>query len=478
MLQPELNFQQKKYNELISIAQISELAEAVQFYKRAAALARESRATGAVIEALKQLSDLYMREKKHEEELRTLNELAAIFNSQKTECLFQITLERRLGLCFYNLRKPDEAIKHLRAAVIRCESAGDEAIDEFVETLCTVSRVYRSSYKYERSKTCIKQAYDVARFMEERLDLQAAVLEELANIMYDQHRIDRAVIAFTRALKLKEQVFGRSHPQLISTHTALDMCYSDQRNFADAEDSFLLALELMRNLPDYDLAAHTDALTRLASVYRKQGRFLEADLVEQGSSEILGRAVKIRLGVFQPFDTGLRAFESGDYDQALKSFRHALVGIELEFDKRAFMRVPILCRMAEIAEERKQRISASSLHVEIEDAVGQLSTGINDVFARVTQLARLFRVLKFDGFADSCYRYAVKMQLSRPDERLKQIMKEHLALLENMEPTTQTSAMSEFLKGALQSEIWAQITCSTEARLEQIEEVDIVDVLL
>lgn len=440
--------QKQEFEHLLTSARENP-AEAFKYCKQAAYLARDCQAMDACLFAFVEMANHMAQQDKPEIELLALREIASLSKNVIKQPANLITVDKRMGLCYAKLRRTDDAIKSLREAVSRCQSADDTSIDEFIDCLCILAGVYRVKNWHDRARACIKQAYALVMEEEKRLDLQAKVLEELAKITLEQHRSKEAIAAFLRVVKLKQAAFGGAHAELVDTYVWLGMAYLEQEDLESAEAAFIQTLELMRFAGITDRILHSSNLEKLAGVYRKQGRFVEATFIEQGSGEILGRAVDQRLGFFKEFEAGLTAQRHKHYDLALNCYRKTLVALEFVFDKNGLVRIPILCRMAEIAEERKQRIQRKSLGIEIEDGLLELASNTgSDTCARLIQLARMFRLLGYDLYADSCYRFAGNLQRAKPDQRLPAIMSEHLCFLSLMPPSDETRRMEKYLRRA------------------------------
>lgn len=440
--------QKQRYDLIISEAR-QKKAEAEKLYLTAAAFAREWQQHDACAFALHNLGQLYLEQANYKDSLSAFREVAKVqkLAGMKDHHPQVIGTYKMIGICHTKLRQLDKAIETLRDVVVRCQSSNDDILEEFVNSLCLLSHVYRLKHEPNRSRTCIRQAYAVVEDDDAPAELQIQVLEELAAVTYDQKRPKSAAVAFIRVLQLKRQTYGPLHPGCAETFLSLGMCYADLRNFKDAENCFIQALEIMRSSNAFDRAALGNALSKLGGIYHAVGNFVEANIIEQGASEIIGRAVDMRLGFFKQFDAGLSAQRRGHFDVAQSCYRQALVDLEAVFQKQAVTRVPILSRLFEIAEARNQKIAIRTLAVEIDEALLLLCAHDNvSASGKVLRLARLFRLLGFNEFSDSCYRYAEKLARRANDPELLPIFSEHALLLERMDPVDEVEKRKTLIR--------------------------------
>jgi tetratricopeptide (TPR) repeat protein len=437
--------QKEQFENLIKEARSQpEMAE--ENFAIAATLAKEWQEGELYMMVTSELANVYKSEERHDDEFKALRKLESFYSDTKNYPLMLISIDRRMGVCYRNQRNLDKAIEYLRSAVQRCQSGEVESMDEFVDSLCELANIYALKGWSDRARTCMRQAHALVSDEDGRPDLQARVIEELARITLIQHRPKEATSALLHVLKSKYEIYGSTSPQIAETLVSLAMSLVDQGNLDDAESALIQALDIMRH-SRLNRIKHSASINKLAGVFRKQGRFLESTFLEQGASEILGRGVDQRLGVFKQFDAGLAAQRAKHYDVALDCYRSAMKALEHMFDKYMFFRVPILCRMAEMADERKQKMQFKSILIEIDEGLSQLTTKAGaDLPDRLVHLARLFRLLKYDSFADSCFRFVGKMHRSKNDLRLNDVYAEHLRLLDLMPHSGETQHMQRYLR--------------------------------
>jgi len=468
--------QKEQFENLIKEARSQpEMAE--ENFSLAASLAKDWQEAELYMMVTSELADMFKSEERHDDEFRALRKLETFYSGTDRFPLMLVSIDRRLGVCYRNQRNLDKAIEYLRSAVQRCQSGEIESLDEFVDSLCALANIYALKGWADRARTCMRQAHALVADEEGRSDLQTRVMEELARITLIQHRPKEATSALFHVLKLKNQIYGSTNPEIAETLVSLAMSLVDLANLDDAESALMQALDIMR-YSKLNRIKHVVTINKLAGVFLKQGRFLEATFLEQGASEILGRGVDQRLGIARQFDAGLAAQRNKQYDVALNCYRDVMKALELVFDKHIYVRVPVLCRMAEIADERKQKMQFKTIMIDIEEGLSQLTPKAGaDMADRLVHLARLFRALKYDDFADSCFRFAGKLHRTKNDKRLNDVYAEHLRLLQLMRSNPETKYMEKYLRRASKLLISAQVMISDsylDAAIEKAPDEDVI----
>lgn len=104
------------------------------------------------------------------------------------------------------------------------------------------------------------------------------ILYRMASAYNDQQRYSDAAKLFERALAIKEKHLGLYHDDLTLTLTSLATCYREQDRFNDAERLLKRLLTITEH--SKDITQQHTALLQLALIYQKQGRYLDADVVQ------------------------------------------------------------------------------------------------------------------------------------------------------------------------------------------------------
>lgn len=450
------------------------IRDAEQLYQRAITYAQEWQMREDVILASRELSSLYLRAGKYSHSLDELVKLAVWQTKSFGPNHESLALTyKNMGICHAGLRHLDEAIEHLRDAVVRYQTTDGDVRDDLLDTLCVLSNVYRQRGRVDRARVCIRQAFSISEGDQTPVELQVRVLEELAAVMFAQHKVRSAITAYLRVLQLKQEAFGTYGLPCAATMIAIGMCHVEQHNYGQAEAAFVPALEVLHRSGG-DRRTIGDTLLKLAGVLRSQGRFIEANIIEQGAGEIIGRAVDQGLGFFKQFESGRAAHRRGHLDVAQSCYRQALRDLEWTFDKQSAVRVPILCCLHEIAEERGQKVQAKSFAVEIDECVGALFGQQNKTTLEgLLQLARLFRLLSYNGLSDSLYRHVELRKRKSRDADLIDLLSERSELLARI-GTPQERRQIETLVRRLR-----RLTASGDASLHNGDDLDsVVDAIV
>lgn len=104
----------------------------------------------------------------------------------------------------------------------------------------------------------------------------AAALHKMAKLEHAQKRYAEAGSLYRRALALRQQVLGPSHPKVASTLYNLARLYSDQARWEEAEPLFRESLAIAQQVFGQEHPKVIKRLSSLARFYEEQGRCLEA----------------------------------------------------------------------------------------------------------------------------------------------------------------------------------------------------------
>jgi tetratricopeptide (TPR) repeat protein len=140
----------------------------------------------------------------------------------------------------------------------------------------------------------------------------ASSLNNLALLYRAQGKYAEAEPLFQRALAIREQQFGPTHPRTAISLTNLARLYQDQSKYAEAEPLFQRALAIREQQFG---ASHPDtvrSLNDLAEFYEDQGRYQEAELLYQRALTIC----ELQLGPNHPLTMIVRQ----NYTSLLQDF--------------------------------------------------------------------------------------------------------------------------------------------------------------
>src|SRR5206468_2648727 len=126
---------------------------------------------------------------------------------------------------------------------------------------------------------------------------RACRLHDRAVAAREAERLAQAVRPCRRALRLLRSALGPDHPDVANVLNTLGRIRQDQGDYAAAVRLFRRSARIMQALPaDGDLARiHVQALSGLATTYRMQGRYAEAEPLHR-------RALALAVRAFGPDD--------------------------------------------------------------------------------------------------------------------------------------------------------------------------------
>jgi tetratricopeptide (TPR) repeat protein len=140
-----------------------------------------------------------------------------------------------------------------------------------------------------------------------------------------QRKYPEAIEVAEKAIRLAEQIFGKNHPNLVKPLRDLAWLYELQGRASDAEARYRRAIAISESQPDSSRADAIEAMTRLGSLYAKQGRHAEAAQIAERARVIAQKSAAEQLnalyhrkkaeeetaqGRMQDQTRGLRAHES------------------------------------------------------------------------------------------------------------------------------------------------------------------------
>lgn len=427
----ELPVPLQQFNALIAEARSQRKAELrLKSYEIAVAHAQEWLLQDEAYTATCELTRVYIQRRKFSAALSALDKLLSTQTRDLGSRHLALANTKLLrGVCHLRMHNLEPAVQHLRDAVLQCQTAEGDVEEVLAESLCTLAEAYRESEKFDKARTCIKQAYAILPDDDTLSVLKIRVAEELALVTFAYGKFAPAISAFQRVLQLKHEFFGDSHEENISTLVSLGMAQFSLHQHGRAEGAFVRAIDLERlnNCREHKRLALT--MEKLAGVYRVTGRFREAGMVEQGAGEILGRAIDMRLNYLKSFDAGVAAHRRGRLDKANDCYKQSLSHLEFLSDKHGADRIPVLIRLMQIATLRKRIAQTRTLEVEIEHGVTEAFPQ-ESFAAGLLRTARLFRVLGLNPAADACYSHLEHyLRKNEQTEGLLDLFEEHARLL-------------------------------------------------
>jgi tetratricopeptide (TPR) repeat protein len=184
-----------------------------------------------------------------------------------------------------------EAEGLLRRAISLEEKAGEPARLDLAFTLNSLGALYCNVREPVRAMPLLKRSLEIReRILGSNHPLVAASLDNLAEGLIQQHRLDQAEALYRRSLSILET---QSDPSTLAMSRCKlgDLYFRRRRDLPQAEELYRQALVAWKRAPERDHPQIALALTGLAEVYIVQRRYLEAEPLLNQALEIQEQAV-------------------------------------------------------------------------------------------------------------------------------------------------------------------------------------------
>jgi tetratricopeptide (TPR) repeat protein len=184
-----------------------------------------------------------------------------------------------------------EAEELLRRAISLEEKAGEPARLDLAFTLNSLGALYCNVREPRRATPLLERGFEIREhILGSNHPLVAASLDNLAESLVQQHRMDQAESLYRRSLSILET---QSDPSTLAmTRCKLgDLYFRRRRNLPQAEELYRQALVAWKGAPERDHPQIGLALTGLAEVYLAQGRYAEAEPLLKEALEIQEKAL-------------------------------------------------------------------------------------------------------------------------------------------------------------------------------------------
>ena len=192
---------------------------------------------------------------------------------------------------------------------------------DIAQSLLNLAYLYKLEGRYREAEQLLQQIPANSQPQH-----QEHYFNNLAALLYAQGKYADAEPLYLRALALREQRLGTTHPDVAQTLNNLAELYEVQGNYEQAEVFHLRALEIRRQRFGDDHPDTANSLNNLAGLYYAQGKYKETESLLQQALTIRER----RLGSEHPdtaqtlnnlaalYDTLKR------YDEAERLYQHVL----------------------------------------------------------------------------------------------------------------------------------------------------------
>jgi tetratricopeptide (TPR) repeat protein len=222
---------------------------------------------------LSDLGDVYVNEDQLPEAEHMYLKAFAIYEKLADKKDMALLL-RNLGAVYSLQRRDEEALSVLRKA-LKVAKTEDQLGGTFVgQTLNTLGMVYFRQGDVNKAEDFFNQAVRTLPNAES-LNRRADLLNNLGAVYHAKHQFEKAEQYLNGALKVTEGQVGPNHPDLTFTLAALALLYVDMRQYTNAEQQYLRAINILSDKPVFETRV-ARLLHGLSRNYAKGGRKADA----------------------------------------------------------------------------------------------------------------------------------------------------------------------------------------------------------
>jgi len=149
---------------------------------------------------------------------------------------------------------------------------------------------------------------------------------QLASLYWLRGQFEQAELCFLQAIAIRKQMLGPRHPAVADCLNDLALLYGNQGRYEQAETLYHQALSIYERDPQADSHAPANCLNNLAVLYHFEGKYNQAEPLLLRALDIWER----HIGSAHPdmtfvlHDLGYYYYRTGNYEQAEAFFRRAL----------------------------------------------------------------------------------------------------------------------------------------------------------
>ena len=117
----------------------------------------------------------------------------------------------------------------------------------------------------------------------------SGLLDRIGDYLKEISQYNDAKSLYIQALKIRRNVFGRTHLQIATSYSKLGFLRYLERNFSRAEKFYQKALSIRQEVPNpdpLDIASNLKNLADLYKLYTKSSRHIEAESLYKQALEI------------------------------------------------------------------------------------------------------------------------------------------------------------------------------------------------
>src|SRR5215510_468587 len=227
------------------------------------------------------LGDIYQAQGLFPKAEQIYEEGISVFRQTKQVHALAITL-RNLAAVQTAKQKYPESIRHLEEASMLAKTIVPPDFELEIRILDAFGLTYFKQGKIEKAQECFKRAIDIASTLGlgtgNMVDANLGqTLNNLASTYEYKRQYREAANTYTRALRVTEEQFGRTHPQFVNTLNNLGYFYLNTGRYQEAEAQFRESLAIAeRGGPGFnDVLIRT--LHALGKIHMKRNEDAQAE---------------------------------------------------------------------------------------------------------------------------------------------------------------------------------------------------------
>lgn len=234
------------------------------------------------------LSTIYISQEKYETAEEILTELCQLKQDQDLPSDSQHAYDLS-NLAFIKKMKGEkkEAISIIKHALEIISKAQGELNFDYASMTRNLASLYEEDREYKQSNNCLQR---VAKISLEIYDLEdidlATALIVFGQVNLSLYEIDEAETLFNRALDIRKNTLGTSHPKYGEVLSNLAVLYQRKGDFNSSERLFIQSLHITEQMVGNQHPDYARDLNNLAALYDSMGNYSESIRLYKRSLDI------------------------------------------------------------------------------------------------------------------------------------------------------------------------------------------------
>ena len=231
------------------------------------------------------------------------------------------------------------SIHRLVQTMIRDTMEEEEQITWISRLVCAMSTLFPTAH-FDTWEQCARYLPHVVRcgeWIEQKnllLPEGASLLNRAGLYLEGKAQYEKAEALYQRALAIREQVLGSTHPHTGNILNNLALLYQKQEKYSEAEHLHLRVLAIYEQQPEDAHLKMGQTLNNLAVLYQKQKRYSEAERLHQRALAIYGQLEDTHLEIRDTLNNLAVLYQSQEeYSEAERLLKQALTISERKLGK-------------------------------------------------------------------------------------------------------------------------------------------------